>query len=90
MLFAFDVVYTGTGALCWLPDVRRWAEVVAELLAPGGTLLLFRKTGRQAFNNALYIAHNSDPIPKSSLGCFFIYLHLIKFGSDDFFKPRIP
>jgi SAM-dependent methyltransferase len=37
---AFDLVYTGIGALCWLPDVRRWAEVVAGLLAPGGRLFL--------------------------------------------------
>lgn len=36
----FDVVYTGIGALCWLPDVRAWAEVVAGLLAPGGRLFL--------------------------------------------------
>jgi SAM-dependent methyltransferase len=36
----FDVVTTGTGALCWLPDIRAWAEVAASLLAPGGTLLL--------------------------------------------------
>src|SRR3954447_9789502 len=32
----FDLVFTGVGALCWLPDVRRWAEVVAGLLKPGG------------------------------------------------------
>ena len=36
----FDLVYTGVGALCWLPDVRRWAGVVAALLAPGGRLFL--------------------------------------------------
>jgi 2-polyprenyl-3-methyl-5-hydroxy-6-metoxy-1,4-benzoquinol methylase len=36
----FDVVYTGTGALVWLPDVPRWAGVVAALLAPGGFLYL--------------------------------------------------
>jgi SAM-dependent methyltransferase len=34
----FDLVYTGVGALCWLPDVRRWAQVVAGLLRPGGRL----------------------------------------------------
>ena len=34
----FDLVYTGVGALCWLPDIRRWAAVVAELLRPGGRL----------------------------------------------------
>jgi SAM-dependent methyltransferase len=37
---AFDLVFTGIGALCWLPDVRRWAEVVARLLGPGGRLFI--------------------------------------------------
>ena len=37
---SFDLVFTGVGALCWLPDVRRWADVVASLLAPGGRLFL--------------------------------------------------
>ncbi len=37
---AFDLVYTGIGALCWLPDIRGWAQVVAELLRPGGRLFL--------------------------------------------------
>jgi SAM-dependent methyltransferase len=32
----YDVVYVSLGALCWLPDVARWAEQVGELLAPGG------------------------------------------------------
>ena len=36
----FDIVYTGTGALVWLPDIPRWARVVAGLLAPGGFLYL--------------------------------------------------
>ncbi len=36
---SFDLVFTGIGALCWLPDIRRWASVVAGLLRPGGRLL---------------------------------------------------
>jgi SAM-dependent methyltransferase len=36
----FDLVFTGIGALNWLPDVRRWAQVVAALLAPGGRLFI--------------------------------------------------
>lgn len=36
----YDLVFTGIGALCWLPDVRRWASVVAALLRPGGMLFL--------------------------------------------------
>jgi len=36
----FDLVFTGIGALCWLPSVSRWAAVVAELLRPGGRLFI--------------------------------------------------
>ncbi len=36
----FDVVYTGIGALNWLPDLRGWAQVVADLLRPRGLLYL--------------------------------------------------
>ena len=36
----FDFVFTGIGALCWLPDIRRWAEVVAGLLRPNGWLFI--------------------------------------------------
>jgi SAM-dependent methyltransferase len=36
----FDLVYTGIGALCWIPDIRRWADVVAGLLRPGGRLFM--------------------------------------------------
>jgi SAM-dependent methyltransferase len=36
----FDLVYTGVGALCWLPDIRRWAEVVASVLRPGGRFFM--------------------------------------------------
>ena len=36
----FDIVYTSYGVLPWLPDIRRWAEVVARHLRPGGTFYL--------------------------------------------------
>jgi len=36
----FDIVYTGRGALIWLPSIDRWAEVVSRLLRPGGRLYL--------------------------------------------------
>src|SRR5215468_7797072 len=32
---SFDLVYTGVGALCWLPSIEVWAGVVADLLKPG-------------------------------------------------------
>ena len=36
----FNLVYTGIGALCWLPDIGRWAAVVASVLRPGGRLFM--------------------------------------------------
>ncbi|MCU1587181.1 MAG: methyltransferase family protein [Frankiales bacterium] len=37
---SYDFVYTGIGALCWLPRIAEWASVVAGLLKPGGRLFL--------------------------------------------------
>lgn len=34
----FDLVYTGVGALIWLPDIAGWARAVAAMLRPGGRL----------------------------------------------------
>jgi SAM-dependent methyltransferase len=36
----FDLVFTGVGALCWLPSVSRWARTVASLLRQGGRLFI--------------------------------------------------
>jgi SAM-dependent methyltransferase len=36
----FDVVYTSRGVLGWLPEIRRWAAVVARFVAPGGTFFI--------------------------------------------------
>lgn len=35
---AFDLVYTTWGTIIWLPDIAAWAQVVASLLEPGGSL----------------------------------------------------
>ena len=40
LLEAFDVVYTGVGAINWLPDIERWATVVAAFLEPGGRFFM--------------------------------------------------
>lgn len=36
----FDIVYTSRGVLNWLPDVKRWADVVAHLVRPGGVFYI--------------------------------------------------
>jgi SAM-dependent methyltransferase len=37
----FDFVYTGGGAILWLPDLNRWAKVIVAALKPGGKLIVY-------------------------------------------------
>jgi SAM-dependent methyltransferase len=36
----FDIVFTSYGVLCWLPDLGRWAEIIARFMKPGGTFYM--------------------------------------------------
>ena len=36
----FDIVFTSYGAVCWLPDLNQWADVVSTNLAMGGTFYM--------------------------------------------------
>ena len=36
----FDIVYTSGGVLCWLPDLKRWAEIISHFLKPEGFLYI--------------------------------------------------
>lgn len=56
----FDIVYTGYGALVWLPDLERWAEVVGRLLKPGGVLYLseFHPFHEMMAEDRLEVAHD--------------------------------
>ena len=36
----FDIVFTSLGALLWMPDIARWAQVAARMARPGGSLVV--------------------------------------------------
>lgn len=36
LLGQYDIVYTSYGVLAWLPDIPRWAKIVASYVKPGG------------------------------------------------------
>jgi 2-polyprenyl-3-methyl-5-hydroxy-6-metoxy-1,4-benzoquinol methylase len=36
----YDIAFVTWGSIIWLPDIHLWAQIVAELLAPGGWLYL--------------------------------------------------
>jgi SAM-dependent methyltransferase len=41
-LFAqgFDILFTGGGAIVWLPDLQAWAGIITRLLKPAGRLII--------------------------------------------------
>lgn len=39
----FEIVYTSSGVLCWLPDLPAWAAVIAHFLHPGGLFYMFEE-----------------------------------------------
>jgi SAM-dependent methyltransferase len=55
----FDIVYSSTGVLCWLPDIRRYAQTVRHLLKEDGFFYLF---DGHPFRAVLYdIEGNTSP-----------------------------
>ena len=36
----FDIVFTSYGAIYWLPDIKRWGEIAAGYVKPGGTFYI--------------------------------------------------
>ncbi|SFK85384.1 Methyltransferase domain-containing protein [Halogranum rubrum] len=68
----FDVVFTSYGALVWLPDLDRWADVVTHFLKPGGTVYLAEIHPFFAMSEAVgddgwiqlpYAYANDEPMP---------------------------
>ncbi len=74
----FDRVFTSHGVLLWLPDMTRWAEVIAHFLAPGGLFyiveahplaLMFdndRTDGRLVFKDPYF--HSAKPQRQEEAG----------------------
>ncbi len=54
----FDVVFTSYGVLCWLADLRRWGEVAAHFLRPGGTFYMVElHPFAEVLDDGLRVAH---------------------------------
>ncbi len=76
----FDVVFTSHGVLGWLPDLDRWAQVVAHFLVSGGTFYIVEAHPIiQLFNDRLKdpdlrllypYFHDSEPIREEHPGCY--------------------
>jgi SAM-dependent methyltransferase len=64
---AFDMVFVTWGAIIWLPDIRRWAEIVCHFLKPGGSLYL-----AEAHPTAM-VFDDAAPLPDGRPGFFAPY-----------------
>jgi SAM-dependent methyltransferase len=80
----FDLVYTGVGALIWLPDIEGWAQVVAGLLRDGGRLYV--REGHPMLNT-LY-----DGIDDDVLRVTLPYFggHALRWDSDETYTDGPP
>ena len=71
----FDIVFTSYGSIGWLPDLQRWAAVIAHFLKRGGffymvdfhpVLWMFDSN----FREIQYAYHNSGPIVADNQGTY--------------------
>jgi len=67
----FDIVFTSYGTIGWLPDLERWAKVVAHFLKPGGSFYMidfhpFLWMHDEHFTKLSYSYFNRGPIIEES------------------------
>jgi SAM-dependent methyltransferase len=65
---SFDRVFVTWGATTWLPDIRRWAAIVASFLKPGGRLYYADA------HPAAYVFDDASRLPDGKPGYFAPYL----------------
>jgi 2-polyprenyl-3-methyl-5-hydroxy-6-metoxy-1,4-benzoquinol methylase len=71
----FDFVYTTYGTIGWLPDVSKWADVIAHFLKPNGKLIFvdFHPVVWMFDDNFTHVAYNyfqEDPIIEEVSGSY--------------------
>jgi SAM-dependent methyltransferase len=77
----YDVVYTGLGALNWLPDLNRWARVVSQLLRPGGRFYLLE------FHPLLWTLSEAGPTFDPRYSYFFDPAGVLVEDASDYADP---
>ena len=89
----FDTVIASYGALCWAPDLDRWASVAAGFVAPGGTLLIVDlhpagmaldaeqddPSGRRFHLSNPYF-HQAEPVAEEAPGAETVYAWTYSLG----------
>lgn len=71
----FDMVFTSYGVIGWLPDIDKWASVIAHFLKPEGKLVFVEFHPvvwmyDDDFNGVSHRYFNSDPIIETETGTY--------------------
>lgn len=71
----YDIVYTSYGTIGWLPDLNKWASVIASALKPKGKLVFFEFHPvvwmyDTDFNEVFYNYFKSEPIYEEETGTY--------------------
>ena len=71
----FDIVFTSYGTITWLPELKKWAEIINHFLKPGGQFLLVEFHPNvwmfdEKFTFLEYSYFNSGPIIEEVQGSY--------------------
>ncbi len=71
----FDIVFTSYGTIGWLPDLSKWAKVIAHFLKPGGIFVMadfhpFIWMYDDYFKEIAYSYFNVEPIVETIEGTY--------------------
>lgn len=71
----FDIVYTSYGTISWLPNLDKWATVIAKYLKPEGEFIFAEFhplvwTWDDDFKEIKYYYHNVEPIAEEETGTY--------------------
>jgi ubiquinone/menaquinone biosynthesis C-methylase UbiE len=79
----FEIVFTSYGVLFWLPDIERWANVVARFLQPGGTFYIVE------FHPVMGIFEKRDDLLELEVGYpYFATSEPMRFDDDGSYADR--
>lgn len=71
----FDIVFTSYGVLGWLPDMKKWAEIISHFLKPKGKLILVEFHPvvwmfNSEFSKIEYAYTSNEPIVENTKGSY--------------------
>lgn len=75
----FDIVYTSIGVLCWLNDLKKWAEIITHFLKSGGFFYIaeghpvskmFDNDHQEELQLKYNYFHRSEPIKFTAEGSY--------------------